>query len=171
MEKQMRRYIFAIMIFTVACFLATDLLAQSNNVFEKLKALEGDWKDMRDGHPVEINYKVMSGGSAMVETLMPKGEPNMVTVYHLDGDKLMMTHYCSAGNQPRMLADVSSGEADELNFEFIEATNLKSSTEGYMVGLKIVFDDRDHFKQVWTWSQDGKEMPSNFEFERVIAQN
>lgn len=167
----MRRYISFLLIVIVACFLATELNAQSSDTFDKLKALEGNWKGMNNGKPVEISYELMSGGSALVETLMPKDEPSMVTVYHLDGNNLMMTHYCSAGNQPRMMADDSSGDDNELNFEFVEATNLNNDNEGHMVGLKIIFDDHDHFQQVWTWSEGGKQMPGNFEFERVIAQN
>ena len=166
----MRRYISFLMICVVACFLATDLWAQSSHAFDKLKTLEGNWKGMNNGQPVEISYELMSGGSALVETLMPKDEPTMVTVYHLDGDKLMMTHYCSAGNQPRMVADISSDD-NELNFEFVEVTNLKDDSDGHMIGLKIIFDDQDHFQQVWTWSKDDKQTPGNFEFERVIVQN
>jgi hypothetical protein len=55
-----------------------------------------------------VSYQLISGGAAIMERIMPPNEPSMVSIYHLDGDKLMMTHYCSAGNQPRMQAEAQA---------------------------------------------------------------
>ena len=163
----MKQHISAIMICVVACFFATGVWAQSNSAFDKLKALEGDWEGVRyDDQAVELSYRLMSNGSALVETLKSANEPSMVTVYHLNGDKVMMTHYCSVGNQPRMVANGSSGSQNEINFEFLDVTNMKSSSDGHMVGLKFIFEDQDHFKQVWTWSEGDKQAPGTFEFKR-----
>lgn len=153
----------------LTCLIATDGWAQgmSSESFDKLKKLEGNWKGVKpDGEPVDVSYNITSGGSAIVETLMPEGEPDMVTVYHMDGEKLIMTHYCSAGNQPRM--EVSSTNDGYLDFTFVDATNLKSKSEGHMQGLKIVFVDENHFNQAWTWSKDNEEMPSTFKYEREM---
>ena len=79
--------------------------------FEKIKSLAGEWQGTRamDGKTVNATYELVSNGSTVMETLMPADEPNMVTMYHLNGAKLMMTHYCAVNNQPRMESVSSEG--------------------------------------------------------------
>ncbi|MDR8393971.1 hypothetical protein NC796_22645 [Aliifodinibius sp. S!AR15-10] len=164
MKKRVVYIVFGILL---GCLMVTDGWAQemSSDNFEQLKKLEGEWIGVKpDGKKVEVSYKVMSRGSAIIETMIPEGEPSMVSVYHMNGDKLMMTHYCSAGNQPRM--EVSAAEDGNLDFRFVDATNLSSSSQGHMTGLKVIFVDDNHFNQVWTWSEGDKEMPGTFEYER-----
>lgn len=82
--------------------------------------------------------------------LKPANEPEMVTMFHLDGPVLMVTHYCSAGNQPRMVAS-SISHPKEIAFTFKDATNLASPTAGHMRGLVLTLVDADHHKQSWTF--------------------
>jgi len=89
----------------------------------------------------------------------------MVTVYHPDGDSIMMTHYCAAGNQPRMRAQGSQGNT--IAFQFVDAANLKGATDGHMQRLVIKFVDKDHVTEEWTWKADGKETSSVFHLQRV----
>src|SRR5258706_16398214 len=81
--------------------------------FERIKSLAGDWTgtppaEMK-GAPMDVRYRVTAGGNAVEETIMPGSDHEMVTMYHLDGDKLELTHYCVIGNQPHMIA-ASDGE-------------------------------------------------------------
>ena len=137
--------------------------------FEKLKTLAGEWSGKtKDGKPVRVSYKVVSDGSALMEMLsMGKGEGDMVTVYHLDGENLMLTHYCSAHNQPRMKAEPASGEIKALDFVFLDATNLPSPDSGHMHRLVVTFQDKDHMTQEWTWRDKGKDaFTEAFQYER-----
>ena len=77
--------------------------------FEALKGLEGEWRGKDAlGHQAESRYRVTSGGSALFSELVEPNhqaqslEDDMITMIHLDGDRLLLTHYCGAGNQPRM---------------------------------------------------------------------
>jgi len=144
--------------------------SKPNAGFDKIKALQGTWtgKD-ENGNPVGITYKLVSAGSAIMETLdMADNKEAMVTMYHLDKDNLMMTHYCSLGNQPRMRADRTPKAANTLAFSYVGATNLASADEDHMVKLLFTFKDADHFSQAWTLHSKGKgEHPSLFEFERA----
>src|SRR5688500_18749339 len=76
---------------------------------ESLKQLAGDWVAVgKDGKPtgdVVATIKVTAAGTVVQETLFPGTEHEMVTMYHLDGEDLILTHYCAAGNQPRMKAE------------------------------------------------------------------
>ena len=86
--------------------------APSHPGLEKLKKLAGTWVEAdKDGKPTDkvvSVVKVTAGGSAIHETLFPGQPMEMVSVYHLDGADLVMTHYCMLGNQPRMKADPKS---------------------------------------------------------------
>src|SRR4051812_26671103 len=71
--------------------------ATANASFDKLKKLAGTWVAADDqGKPTDkimSIFKLTAGGSALQETLFPGGNEEMVSVYHLDGSDLVMTHY------------------------------------------------------------------------------
>lgn len=133
--------------------------------FEKLKSLVGEWDGRNsEGQPVHASYKLISSGTVLQETLNSHEETDMVTVYHLDGASLMMTHYCAANNQPRMRAEAGGGE--QIVFSFVDVTNLASPDAGHMRKLAITFQDADHFTQEWTWQEKGEEKTDVFQFTR-----
>jgi hypothetical protein len=144
-------------------------VAEPGSVFEKFKALAGEWEGQRsDGETVKVSYQVLSGDSAVVEILTELAEEvTMVTVYHMDGDDVRMTHYCSAQNQPRMKAAAVSPDARVVSFEFIDVTNLAQPTDGHMQNLEITFKDRNHITQKWTWLENGRKRESVFRLTRV----
>jgi hypothetical protein len=142
--------------------------ARVNAGFEKIKSLAGDWEGNHRNGPVRVKYEVVSGGSAVVETMQSQDEPAMITVYHLDGASLMMTHYCGAGNQPRMRANTPAAGSNQISFSFVDATNLASPDAGHMRALLITFQDANHFSQAWTWHEKGQpDKAEEFSFTRV----
>jgi len=123
--------------------------------FTTLKSLEGQWETKGpDGNPAVVTWKAISGGSAMMEQ-MP--HESIVTMYHLDKDRLLMTHYCSARNQPRMQAEVSA-DGKTITFNFLDATNLASPADGHMHKMVLTLRDKDHFSEQWFFSQGGKDV-------------
>jgi hypothetical protein len=161
--------VFVLLSLAVVGLSANSVLAQSKAAdgFEALTSLVGEWQGKGpDGRPLAVSYEILSGGSALMETRTPTKEPSMVTVFHLDGDQLMMTHYCSIGNQPRMRADAATAELKTLNFTFVDVTNMAHPSDGHMRGLTFTFEDDDHITQVWTWRQEGNDTPATFHLER-----
>ncbi len=128
--------------------------------FDKFKQLEGEWvgKEVggaKDIHgDVSIKYKLTAGGSAVVETIMPGSEHEMVTVIHPDGKDIVLTHYCMLGNQPRMKA-AGNGEGNAVAFKFESATNMKSDKDMHMHDVTYTFVDKDTIKTEWTHFKDG----------------
>jgi len=127
--------------------------------FDMLKGLAGEWTG-KGTHgeaslDAKVTYKVTSAGSAVVETLDPGGDHEMITVFHQDGDDIVLTHYCMIGNQPRMKAE-KGDSTKKLAFKFTGAGNLKSEKDPHMHDLTIEFIDADHIKTVWTFYEDGK---------------
>lgn len=129
--------------------------------FERFKQLEGAWEAPGpDGQTLRATYKVIAAGSCVQETfVIGDDEANaMVTMYHLDGDRLLLTHYCMAKNQPRMQAAKISDDLSEIVFTFLDGTNLDPATDGHM--HKAVFhfgDDPNTFRSTWTFRQEGRE--------------
>ena len=108
------------------------VVAQSDarKSFDLLKGLEGSWAGKNSqGQPVEVTFRMTAGGSALMSEIVPHGPEknspeNMITMFHMDGDRLLMTHYCGAGNQPRM--KVIHSDAKSVSFEFVDGTNIGS---------------------------------------------
>ena len=65
----------------------------------------GDWDGhvtSPDGPPARVEFRLAGNGSALVERLFPGTDHEMVSIYHLVGSDLVLTHYCAMANQPRM---------------------------------------------------------------------
>lgn len=138
-----------------------------NAGFEKMKPLVGNWQGTSDdGKPVRISYALASDGSVLVEKIESGTEKEMVTVYHPDGDRLLMTHYCSLHNQPRMRAEAATAESGKLIFDFVDATNMSSPDAMHMHRLAVTFEGKDRFVQEWTWKSGEKEGTVVFRLER-----
>jgi hypothetical protein len=141
--------------------------AKTPQGFQALKALAGEWDGRsQGGTPVHVSYKLTFGGSALVETLTPTGEPEMTTVYSADGTQVAVTHFCSANNQPRMRTTALSKSKKKFVFTYVGATNLASPAAGHMQALVVTIEDNNHFTQQWTWRANGKDVTEIFRYER-----
>jgi hypothetical protein len=162
----------AVLTLTVAAAcLAAPAAAQQHTMktsqgFEQLKPLIGEWQGEADGKPVQVSYRLVSGGTALLERLSMAGEAEMITLYTPDSDRLAVTHYCSSGNQPHMRTEPVGSAATEFSFSFVSATNLASPEIGHMSHLTVTLKDHDHFSEAWTWSDKGTDHTSVFTFTR-----
>lgn len=113
-------------------------------IFANMKSLVGLWQ--REGHSNStfgISFELTANGSTLIETWLRKGKKHSLTLYHLDGDSLMATHYCPQGNQPRLkLTEAST--SNKLGFEYFDATNLKSLDHSHQHSLGFDLSDAAH---------------------------
>ncbi|HLK69171.1 MAG TPA: hypothetical protein VKU19_37315 [Bryobacteraceae bacterium] len=123
--------------------------ANSAAAFSRLKTLVGEWEADTDMGKVHLSYDLIAGGTALIERFTSEKEPPMLTVYHINGNHLMLTHYCTMGNQPRMQAASFDPQTGELQFQFLDATNLGSAADGHMHSAKIRLVDHDHMVSEW----------------------
>jgi len=86
-------------------------------------------------------------------------------MYYVDGDRLLMTHFCPSNNQPRMKATISP-DGKSVTFDFIDATNLASPQTGHMHKVVYVFGDADHYSEDWTWKHAESDTHFRFEMQR-----
>jgi hypothetical protein len=135
-------------------------------LFDRVAKLEGEWvveltpeEIAQYGPPATSVIKVTSSGS-IVRDIMFVGTPHeMTNVYHMDGDELVMVHYCAQGNQPRMEAKLNDGHqhaANQIHFQFDEVSNLTSADQSYMGDVVLTFVDDNHYTQSWTHFKAGK---------------
>jgi hypothetical protein len=128
-----------------------------NAALERIKKLAGEWVgNGPDGKPMTVSvFKITAGGSAVQETLFPGTPMEMVTVYHMSGGDLVLTHYCMLGNQPHLKLDPKS-PANKMHFMFVGGTNLNPAKDMHMHEGTITFIDDDHIESAWVGYQDGK---------------
>ena len=144
---------------TTAFAVATEQ-TQMQADFDRLKSLKGMWQGTVDHGEgpmsATVTYEVTAGDSAVVETLFLGTEREMVTVYHMDGDQLVMTHYCMLGNQPMMGAQ-ESAPLDTIEFQYIGGTSIKSENDPHMHKATFKFDGPDHLTADWCMYEKGEQ--------------
>ncbi len=130
--------------------------ANAAAAFARLKTLAGQWEAPSEKGKVTSNIELISNGTALLEKIAVPGESEMATVYYLDGKRLVLTHYCTAGNQPHMQAEAFDPASNQIRFDFAGATNLASPADGHMHSAVIKFAGPDAFTSAWTFYKDGK---------------
>jgi len=132
---------------------------QAQAVFDRFASMDGEWIGRSTkGWEERIAYQTVAGGSVVVERSFDAhpGE-QMYTMVHMDNDRLMLTHYCVARNQPRLVCTAWDEATSAATFEFLDATNLDTRDQGHMDKVIIRFLDDAHVTSHWTWYQDGVE--------------
>jgi hypothetical protein len=158
------RFMLSVMLLAAAPL----LLAQSGarKSFDQLKSLEGSWEGKNsEDHARSVTFRDTAGGSAVISEIHGHGADEMVSMIHLDGNRLMLTHYCSAGNQPRMTASTSA-DGKVITFEYLDATNLAAPDAGHMQRVAFTIVDAKHHTEEWTFNNHGKEMKEFFDLHR-----
>jgi hypothetical protein len=161
MKTRFPYWLFLVAPLGVAATPPADENAPPVNVrrLEALRQLAGDWVERgKDGKPTDqvvSSIRVTSAGSTVQETLFPGSDHEMVTMYHLDGDDLVLTHYCSMGNQPRLRAEPGP-DVNKIVFTFVGGTNLKSKDDHHINGATLTLGGKDRFQAEWVSCKDGK---------------
>ncbi len=150
--------------------------------FTAIKNLSGIWQgpvkldppmpQMSTGKPVQITMRVTSRGNALVHEMTEAGSPDdptkndhPVTMFYVDNDRLLLTHYCDAGNRPRMVAKASP-DGRTVDFDFIDITG--STQKGHMQHATFTMVDANHHTEDWTFMMPGdKPMRAHMELERA----
>ncbi len=171
-------------LITATAFAADTAATQSDaqKSFDKLKALAGSWEGkvttvppmdgMGNGALLQVSLRVTSRGNALVHEMKAAGTPDdpthydhPVTMFYLDGDRLILTHYCDAGNRPRMAARTSP-DGKVVEFDFLD---LSGGTEnGHMDHAVFTVIDANHHTEDWTYMMPGdKPMHAHFDLQRT----
>ena len=164
-------FLLFVILLTAQVFAQTD--AQKS--FDAMKTFAGTWQGkvttmpaqaaMKDTN-VSVSLRVTSMGNAMIHEMKTEGQPDdPITMFYLDQDQLLLTHYCDAGNRPRMVGKMSP-DGKKVEFEFIDITgNLQY---GHMHHAVFTAIDENHHTEDWTFKLQGdKTVQAHFDLQRA----
>jgi hypothetical protein len=130
--------------------------------FELLKALAGSWVGRLTTTPetpgisgslAQFSLRVTSLGNALAHEMAVSGlRDHPLTMFYLDAGRLSLTHYCDAGNRPRMTGKLSP-DGKTLEFEFLDLSGGRE--KGYMHRAVFTFIDENHHTEEWTFMMPG----------------
>lgn len=163
------------LLFATAAFARSganpDTPAYAQKSFDALKTLAGVWQGPvkvtppmpgMDGKAMRVSLRVTSRGNALVHEMKEAGTPDdpthyddPVTMFYMDNDRLLLTHYCDSGNRPRMTAK-SSPDGKTVEFTFLDVAG--STQFGNMDHAVFTFIDADHHSEDWTYRMPGDQL-------------
>jgi hypothetical protein len=161
----------------VLLLLSSLAFAQSDaqKSFDQLKTLAGSWEghvttvppaaDI-EGKLMHTSLRVTSMGNAIMHEMTGAGRPDdPITMLYVDEGRLMLTHYCDAGNRPRMAGKVSS-DGKTVEFDFLDVAG--STQYGHMHHAVFTFVDANHHIEDWTYMEPGdKPVHAHFDLQRT----
>ena len=147
---------------------------EAEKAFDKLKTLAGSWEGSPrvvppvpeiDGKPAHVVLRVASRGHTLMHDLKIDGIPdNPLTMLVVDGDRLLLTHYCDADNRPRMTGKVSP-DGKTVEFEYLDISG--HAERGHMHHAVFTFVDENHHSEDWTFMMPGdKPIRVHFDLQR-----
>ena len=142
--------------------------------FAKLKTLSGSWEGhvttappepSIEGKLTQISFRVTSMGNTLMHEMTIGGRPDdPITMLYLDGDRLLLTHYCDAGNRPRMTGKVSP-DGKTVEFDFLDVAG--STQYGHMHHAAFTFLDANHHIEDWTFMVGDKPVRAHLDLQRT----
>jgi hypothetical protein len=152
--------------------------AETKQAFALIKSLAGRWQgdfinpETKKPVAMETSIRVTSHGNSVVHEMKGAGDPDgsdkidhPVTMMYIDGAKLILTHFCDAGNRPRMSARISA-DGKVVDFDFLDVSG--PTTHGHMQSARFTFVDSTHHIEEWTWATpSGKTMSVPLDLHRI----
>jgi len=128
--------------------------SDAQKAFEKLKTLAGSWQGSVMGMSIQATIRVTSRGNAILHEVTSSAMPdNPITMIYVDGDRLLLTHYCDSGNRPRMEGKISS-DGNSVEFTLLDITG--NTERGFMNRVAFAIVDANHHNEESTWMLPGK---------------
>ena len=175
----MKMIIRTLVLTFLICLLTADVFGQDNppktagaqsdakKAFEKLKTLVGSWQGTVMDIPINFTIRSASSGTAILHEGNTSGgrPPNHeITMFYLEGDRLLATHYCDGGNRSRLEGKMSQDEKT-IELSFLDVAG--STRGGYLKGMVLTIIDANHHTVEATFVMpDGKPIQLRGEFQR-----
>ena len=136
--------------------------------FVDMQKLVGNWEaKVEKGGTIRVGYRLVSNGSVLVQTFVTPSKKETLTVFHRDGHRVLATHYCGQGNQPRLALDRAAPTDTAFVFRFVDATNLASPEDEHLTRLELRLDGADSYTEFETYESHGKADVTTLRFKRV----
>ena len=134
--------------------------SSSDVAFERLRSLQGTWEAVVKGssRKMSATYVLTGGGNVLMETM-----GGMSTAYHLDKGTLVLTHFCGAGNQPRMRVKSVQNGGQHIAFEMYDITNLADPNAYHSTSLDVLFLDDGKVELTYGGMTAGRKSTQTFQ--------
>lgn len=142
--------------------------SDAQKAFEKMKTLAGSWQGTIMGISINVTIRLASSRTAILhEATTGGGRPpdHEITMFYVEGDRLLATHYCDAGNRARFEGKMSpDGKTNEFNF-----LDVAGSTRGGLLKRMAftIIDENKHMIDITFIQPDGKPIELRAEFQRT----
>jgi hypothetical protein len=144
----------------LAGFLALTAVAGADQttpraVFAQLQTLVGEWEGKTEaGRVLKISYRLTANNTVLIETWTLGPQRESLTLYHMDNESLIATHYCPIGNQPRLRLK-EGGSPSLFIFEFVSATNLPKPEAAHQHQFEVEILKPDSVARSETYIENG----------------
>ena len=142
--------------------------SDARKAFDAMKTFAGSWQGTIMGITIDVTIRAASSRTAILHEANTSGgrPPNHeITMFYLDGDRLLATHYCDAGNQARFEGKLSP-DGKTIEFSFLD---VAGPTQGGLV-KRLAFtmiDANRHAVEFTFVTPEGKPMELRGEFQRT----
>jgi hypothetical protein len=154
---------------------ATAAPTETQKAFAALKTVAGSWVGPLTTNPpvpdvagkfAQVSMRVTSMGHAFEHEMWIAGRPDHpITMFYQEADRLLLTHYCDAGNRPRM-SGKASPDGKTVEFDFVDLSG--GNEKGHMHHVVFTFVDADHHTEDWTYMMPGdRPMRAHLELQRT----
>jgi hypothetical protein len=170
MSGKARTALAVVAVIVLGTAAASHVVAAEKNpsdlAFERLKSLVGTWEtiDKETKRPGVATYTLTGGGKVLIETM-----GGMATAYHFDKGTLVLTHYCGAGNQPRMRAKTVDGDGRRIAFEMYDITNHPNADSYYSSALDVRFAENGTVELTYRGMTAGRESTQTFQLVKRLS--
>jgi hypothetical protein len=150
------------------------------NTYTALKGFAGFWEGKvttdwpesgYDGVKIQLRIRVTSSGNAIVHEMggaaTGEGPEHMgdITVFYLENDNVLATHYCDADTRSRLKAVIPS-DPNALVFGFVDVTGRTQI--GYVQDITFKPGTADHHTEIVTFVIPGKRvMHAQFDLQKA----
>ena len=108
-----------------------------------------------------MKYEVGSKESIVMEQFGKE-----LSVIYVDGENLLMTHFCNAGNQPRLRLK-KGGQPGVLEFEMFDITNLKDASTPHVERIVYKVTDGTRMTLEIFWKKGQSEESEKYTLSRI----